>query len=75
MKTQIDALVRSILHDLKQPLPTVPELAAFFQSIGADGLSKAVKQRLILACWADDMGLCQDVRDYARQQLNALPNF
>jgi hypothetical protein len=42
MKTQIDNLVRGIRHDLAQPSPAVPELAAFFQAIGADGLSKAV---------------------------------
>ncbi|NKF94885.1 hypothetical protein GO290_01953 [Ralstonia solanacearum] len=75
MKTQIDNLVRGIQHDLAQPSPTVPELAAFFQAIGADGFSKAVEQRAILARWAKDMSLLPGVRDYARQQLDSLPAF
>lgn len=53
MKTQIDNLVRGIHHDLAQPSSAVPELAAFFQTIGADGLSKAIAQRAILGRWAE----------------------
>ncbi len=75
MKNKIDNLVRGIQHDLAQPSPTVPEVAAFFQAIGADGFSKAVAQRAILASWAADVTLTADVRDYAQQQLNALPAF
>ncbi len=75
MKTQIDNLVRGIHHDLAQPSPAVPELAAFFQTIGVDGLSKAVAQRAILDRWAEDMTLPPDVRDYAQQQLATLPDF
>lgn len=75
MKTQIDNLARGILHDLAQPSPAAPELAAFFQAIGADGFSKAVAQRAILARWAEDVTLTPDVRDYARQQLATLPDF
>ena len=61
MTTQIDNLVRGIHHDLAQPSPAVPELAAFFQTIGADGLSKAVAQRAILGRWAEDVTLTSDV--------------
>jgi len=75
MTTQIDNLVRGIHHDLAQPSPAVPELAAFFQTIGADGLSKAVAQRAILGRWAEDVTLTSDVRDYAQQQLATLPDF
>ncbi len=75
MKTQIDNLVRGIHHDLAQLSPAVPELAAFFQTIGADGLSKAVAQRAILGRWAEDVTLTSDVRDYAQQQLATLPDF
>lgn len=56
-------------------LKTTPELAAFFQTIGADGLSKAVAQRAILGRWAEDVTLTSDVRDYAQQQLATLPDF
>ena len=75
MKTQIDNLVRGIQHDLAQPSPAVPELAAFFQAIGADGFSKAVAQRAILVRWSEDVTLTPDVRDYAQQQLATLPDF
>lgn len=75
MTTQIDNLVRGIHHDLAQPSPAVPELAAFFQTIGADGLSKAVAQRAILGRWAEDVTLTSDVRDYAQQQLATLVIF
>lgn len=75
MKTQIDNLVRGILHDLAQPSPAVPELAAFFQAIGADGFSKAVAQRAILGRWAEDVTLPPDVCDYVQQQLDTLPAF
>lgn len=75
MKNQIDNLVRGIQHGLAQSSPTVPEVAAFFQAIGADGFSKAVAQRTILASWAEDVTLTADVRDYAQQQLKALPAF
>ena len=74
MKTQIDNLVRGIRHDLAQPSPAVPELAAFFQAIGADGLSKATEQRAILGRWAEDVTLTSDVRDYVifRRRLHQL---
>lgn len=75
MKTLIDNLVRSIRHDLAQPSPAFPELAAFFQAIGADGPSKATAQRAILKRWADDGTLSHDERDYAQQQLATLPVF
>lgn len=75
MKTQIDNLVRGIRHDLAQPSPAVPELVAFFQAIGADGLSTATERRAILGRWAEDVTLPPDVRDYAQQQLATLPSF
>jgi hypothetical protein len=76
MKTQIDNLVRGIRHDLARHPPSVPELSAIFQAIGADGLSYAIKQRTILACWFKDEALPPDVRDYAQQQqLATLPAF
>ena len=75
MKTQIDILVRGIQHDLAQPSCTVPDLAAFLHYIGVDGLSRATAQRNILARWSEDMSLCPDVRNYARQQLDALTAF
>lgn len=40
--TQIDRLVKSILQDLDAPPPTTPELAHFFELIGADGTSMSV---------------------------------
>lgn len=75
MKTKIDNLVSSIQYDLEQAPHTVQELAVFFQIIGADGLSKAIKQRDILRCWAADMSQYQYVRDYAQQRLKELPVF
>ncbi len=75
MKTQIDNLVRGIRQDLSQPSPAIPELATFFQAIGADGISKAVAQRAVLRRWAKDLTLPLDMRDYAQQQLDALPTF
>lgn len=73
--TQIDRLVKSILQDLDAPPPTTPELAHFFELIGADGTSKARAQREVLARWALDGTLGTDVRLYAAQQLEALPVF
>ena len=67
--------MRGIQHDLAQPSPAVPELAAIFQAIGADGFSKAVAQRAVLSRWAKDVTLPLDVRDYAQPQLDALPAF
>ena len=75
MKNQIDDLVRSIRNDLAQPDPALPELAAFFQAIGADGTSKSIAQRAILERWAEDGTLSTDERDYALQQLATLPTF
>lgn len=75
MKNQIDNLVRGILHDLASPVPAVPEVAAFFEVIGADSLSKAVAQRAILARWAVDITLPADMRLYAHEQLGTLPDF
>ncbi len=75
MKNQIDNLVRGIQHDLAQPSRAVPELAAFFQAMGADGFSKAVTQRAILARWAEDVTLTTDVRNYAQQQFATIPDF
>lgn len=75
MKDQIDNLVRSILHDLVQPEPTYPELAAFYVSIGADGPARAATKRGILGSYGDDMNLSSDVRQYVQQQLDALPVF
>ncbi len=66
-ETQIDNLVRGIQHDLAQPCHSVPELAASFQFIGADGFFKAVAQRAILGHWATDMTILPDVRDYAQR--------
>ena len=75
MKSQIDNLVRGIRQDLSQPSPAIPELATFFQAIGADGISKAAAQRAVLRRWAKDLTLPLDMRDYAQQQLDALPTF
>lgn len=75
MKDQIDNLVRGILYDLAQPSHAVPELAAYFQAIGADGLSKAVAQRAIICRLASDMTISKDVQDYAQLQLDSLPAF
>ena len=75
MKIQIDDLVRGILHDLAQPAPSHPEVAAFFEAIGADGRSRAAAQRAVLVRWAQDMGLPADARQYAHRQLDALPDF
>ena len=74
MKTQIDNLVRNILHDLVQPPHSVAELAAFYQLIGADGPSKARAQRTILASWAENAESLE-IRAYAQQQLEMLPAF
>jgi hypothetical protein len=56
MKDQIDQFVRGIMDDLAQPSPSVPEVAVFFQTIGADCPSKAVAKRLKvvslpISCW------------------------
>ncbi|MBR8029929.1 hypothetical protein KDX27_39205 [Burkholderia cenocepacia] len=75
MKIKIDNLVRSILQDLAQPLPSQPELAAFFEAIGADGCSRATAQRDVLATWAEDACLPAPIRQYVQQQLDALPAF
>lgn len=75
MHTQIDNLVRSIQQDLIQPAPSVPELAGFFEAVGADGRSLAVAKRAILARWAEDGNFSHSVRQYAKRQLDALPAF
>nr|WP_315194224.1 hypothetical protein [uncultured Aquabacterium sp.] len=75
MQTQIDNLVRSIQQDLTQPAPSVPELASFFEAIGADGLSLAGAKRAILARWSEDANFLPSVRQYAKRQLEALPTF
>ncbi len=75
MKIQIDNLVRGILYDLAQPAPSQLELAAFFEAIRAEGHSRAAAQRAVLATWAKDGGLPANVRQYAHQQLDALPAF
>jgi hypothetical protein len=75
MKTRIDNLVRDIQQNLAQPEPEFPELAAFFLAIGNDGHAKAVALRGILASYVDDTNLSVEVRQYARQQRDALPPF
>lgn len=75
MKDQIDQLVRGIKDDLEQPSPSIPEVAVFFQTIGADGPSKAVAKRLILLSWASDVTLPPEMCSYAIEQLNILPEF
>ncbi len=72
---EIDNLVRKILQNLRQPSTCTPEVSAFIQSIGADGRSMAILLRTILANWAEDATMSLDVRDYAQQQLAALPDF
>ena len=48
VKIQIDDLVRGILHDLAQPAPSHPELAVFFEAIGASGPRG---QQRSVPCW------------------------
>ena len=75
MKDQINKLVSEILHDLKQSPPDIPELAAAFRAMGVDGRSRAVAKRAVLRRWSEDITLSQDMRDYAQQQLDLLPDF
>lgn len=75
MKTQIDALVRDILYHLAQPSSAVLEVAVFLETIGADGYSKALELRAILARWAEAADLTAEDRMYASQRLRALPAF
>jgi hypothetical protein len=75
MKNQIDNLVRGILHDLTQSEPAQPELAIYMVSIGADGHTRAVTQRDILATWIEDMKFSSEVRQYAQQRFDGLPPF
>lgn len=75
MKTQIDNLVRNILHSRAQPEPVSPELADFFVAIGNDGHAKASTLRDILESYVDDPNLSPDMRNYAQQQLDSLLPF
>lgn len=75
MKTQIDALVRSILHDLAHPAPADPQVAAIYYALGLDGITRARKTRAVLASYDDDGQLSAEARQYAREQLEALPAF
>lgn len=74
VKHQIDKLVQGIYYDLARPSPAIPELAAYLQFISADSFSRAVKQRAILASWAEELPDAE-IREYARQQLEALLVF
>jgi hypothetical protein len=75
LKTQIDALVRGIRHDLAHPAPADPVVAAAFYALGLDGLTRARQQRDVLASYDDDGQLSAEARQYAREQLKALPAF
>lgn len=75
MKDQIDRLVQGIIQDLASPPPSRPEVAQFFELIGADGRSKARAQRDVLARWAEDCTLGDDERLYAAKQLEGLSAF
>lgn len=75
MKHKIDDLVRQILVALAEQPKSTSELESFFQLIGADGPSKAVKLRDVLASYADDPLLNQEDRSYASMQLTTLPAF
>lgn len=75
MQDQIDQLVRGIIDDLAQPSPSVPEVAIFFQAIGADGPSRAAAKRLIPLSWASDVTLPPDVCSNALHQLHTHPDF
>lgn len=41
MKTQIDALVSGIRHDLAHPAPADPQLATIYYALGLDGTTRA----------------------------------
>ncbi len=75
MKSQIDNLMRSILHDLARTTSMEPPLATLFRAIRVDGLSKAVDQRATLRRWAEDVTLPADVQHYAQERVAALPDF
>lgn len=75
MYTQIDKLVSEINFALKQPQPTILEVRIFFELINADSISQAVALRSILESYTVDMNQPNEVRIYALQQLEALPDF
>lgn len=75
MEIQIDNLVRSIVHNLAQPEPIQPEVAAFFVAIGADGRAQAVAKRNVLESYAGDLNLSSEIRRYAQNSLDSLPEF
>lgn len=75
MKTQIDALVSGIRHDLAHPAPADPQLATIYYALGLDGTTRARKARAVLASYNGDGQLSVEIRQYAREQINALPVF
>lgn len=75
MKQQIDNLVRAIHHARTCPLPADPHLAEFFLARGLDGPAMAVRLRDALERHVKDGCLAAEVCQYARQQLEGLPEF
>ena len=75
MKSQIDTLVRGILYDLEHQRPADPQLMPVFQALNADNMSSAYQQRDVLVSYGEDGNLSDEDRQYAREQLEALPPF
>ncbi len=82
MKTKIDVddLVRSIKYYRSQLTHAAPGvlanlLADSLLAHKADPLSAAIQTREFIKSWVEDMSIPLDVRNYAQQQLDALPAF
>jgi len=50
-------------------------VAAIYYALGLDGITRARKTRAVLASYDDDGQLSAEARQYAREQLEALPAF
>lgn len=75
MKSQIDTLVRGILYDFEHQRPADPQLMPVFQKMKADNMSSAYQKRDVLASYGEDSNLSNEDRQYAREQIQALPPF
>jgi len=73
MKGTIDNLVSSIRYDIEQPSSSIPELNAFREMAGLDGLARAKTKMDILYRWSEEPSLKLDLRDYITQQIATLP--
>jgi hypothetical protein len=75
MKNEIDNLVTQIKHALKEEDEPVSQLDPLLNSLSMKGINKAIMLRTTLENHVNDLGLPQEIRDYANNKLKELATF